>query len=347
MDARSVRGGLLGSLLLVPTVLAGDRVQVFVLAGQSNMEGKAKNELLEHQATDARTRSHFAHLRNDGEWITRDDVFVKFLERRGPLTVGYGSPGRTGVELELGTVLGDALDEPVLLIKAAWGGHSLFKLFRPPSAGLPRERMEAELAKAIERTQRENAESRRDEAPPTMEAIRADYGRSYRDMLAEVEHTLAHLGELFPELAGKEPEIAGFVWFQGWNDQYEGAETEYASNLGHLIRDVRRDLGVPGLPFVIGVMGQNQSQPAQGAMLVIQEAQLGVPELPEFRSDVRAVRTDVLVDRAAEALYPTWRENREEWERTGSDHPYHYLGSAIWFNRMGRAFGEALLELMD
>ena len=45
----------------------------------------------------------------------------------------------TGAELELGTVLGDHFDEPVLLIKAAWGGHSLAKLFRPPSAGMPSE----------------------------------------------------------------------------------------------------------------------------------------------------------------------------------------------------------------
>ena len=36
----------------------------------------------------------------------------------------------------------------------------------------------------------------------------------------------------------------------------------------------------------------------------------------------------------------------EEWEKVGSDHPYHYLGSAIWFNRMGHAFGDALLDLM-
>ena len=36
----------------------------------------------------------------------------------------------------------------------------------------------------------------------------------------------------------------------------------------------------------------------------------------------------------------------EEWEKVGSDHAYHYLGSAIWFNLMGHAFGEALLDLM-
>ena len=82
-------------------------VRVFILAGQSNMEGKAPNALLDYQATNASTKALFAHLRKDDQWIVRDDVFIKFLERKGPLTVGYGSPGRTGPELEFGTVMGN------------------------------------------------------------------------------------------------------------------------------------------------------------------------------------------------------------------------------------------------
>ena len=83
------------------------------------------------------TKQLFAHLRKDDKWIVRDDVFVKFLDRHGPLTIGFGSPGRTGVELEFGTLMGNHFEEPVVLIKAAWGGHSLFKNFRSPSAGYP------------------------------------------------------------------------------------------------------------------------------------------------------------------------------------------------------------------
>ena len=68
--------------------------------------------------------------------------------------------------------------------------------------------------------------------------------------------------------------------------------------------------------------------------------------LPEFERNVKAVRTDVLVDKAAEKLYPHWRENVEEWKLTGSDRAYHYMGSAIWFNRIGHAMGEETLKLM-
>lgn len=55
----------------------------------------------------------------------------------------------------------------------------------------------------------------------------------------------------------------------------------------------------------------------------------------------------MLVDKAAEELYPTWSRNIELWQKTGGDHAYHYLGSAIWFNRIGKAMGDAMLELLQ
>jgi len=336
------------SLTSADAVQAADEtvVRVYIFAGQSNMEGKAKNQLLEHQAQAPETRQLFAHLRKDGEWIVRDDVFIKFLNRKGGLTIGFGSPNRTGVELEFGTVMGDHFDEPVLLIKTAWGGHSLFRNFRPPSAGLPSDEMlQAELEQAQKRVKQNNEKRGRNEPLPTMDDIKAVYGSSYRNMMSEVKDTFENLATLFPALQGKKLKVDGFVWFQGWNDQYNGAEQEYASNLEHFIRDVRKDLQAPDMPFVIGVMGQNGSKPAKGAMLTIQQAQIDMEKVPEFQGNVKAVRTDVLVDKAAEQLYPHWREQFEQWERTGSDFGYHYMGSTIWFNRIGRAMGEAMLEL--
>src|SRR5206468_1448371 len=137
-----------------------------------------------HQATDPRTRELFAHLRKDDKWIVRDDVFIKFLDRKGPLTIGYGSPGRTGVELEFGTVMGDHFEEPVLLIKTAWGGHSLYKLFRPPSAGFPAaEVLENELKQAQDRVKQNNEKNKKNDPLPTMEDVKKEYGSSYRDVL--------------------------------------------------------------------------------------------------------------------------------------------------------------------
>ncbi|HEX5103561.1 MAG TPA: sialate O-acetylesterase [Pirellulaceae bacterium] len=322
-------------------------VKVFILAGQSNMEGKAPNALLNHQATDPKTKDLFSHLRKDDAWIVRDDVFIKFLERKGGLTIGFGSPDRTGVELEFGAVMGDHFDEPVLLIKTAWGGHSLVKNFRSPSAGLPsEEQLQAELEQARQRIQKNNEKNKRKEPLPEMADIKEGYGASYRMMLAEVQGVQENYESLFPELKGKKLELAGFVWFQGWNDQY-GGQDEYASNLKHFIQDVRKDLNAPKLPLVIAAMGQNGSKPAQGAMLTVQQAQLSMNDVPEFQGNVRAIRTDELADKAAEELYPNWQDHFEEWKLVGGDRAYHYLGSAIWFNRIGKAMGEAMLEIMD
>jgi len=326
---------------------AGGKVKVFILAGQSNMEGKAPNTLLDHQAEAPETKDVFKHLRKDGKWIVRDDVFIKYLDRKGPLTVGYGSPGRTGAELEFGWMMGDRFDEPVLLIKAAWGGHSLVKLFRSPSAGLPSdEKLEAELAGAQNRVQKKNEKNKRSDPLPTMEDIKKPYGSSYRNMLAEVKETSDNYETMFPELKGKQLEMAGLVWFQGWNDMYGGAENEYTSNMKHFIKDVRKDLHAPNLPFVIAAMGQNGSKPAAGAMLTVREAQMSMNDVPEFKGNVKAFRTDVLVDKAAEELYPTWSKNVDLWKKTGGDRGYHYLGSAIWFTRIGHAMGEAMIEML-
>ena len=326
---------------------AAKPVKVFILAGQSNMEGKAPNTLLDYQAEAPETKDLFKHLRKDGKWIVRDDVFIKFLDRKGPLTIGYGSPGRTGAELEFGWMMGDHFDEPVLLIKAAWGGHSLVKLFRSPSAGLPSdEKLQAELAAAQDRVKKDNEKNKKNDSLPTMDDVKKPYGSSYRKMLAEVKEMFDNYETMFPELKGRKLELAGFVWFQGWNDMYGGAENEYASNMKHFIKDVRKDLGAPNLPFVIAAMGQNGSTPAAGAMLTVREAQMSMNDVPEFKGNVKAFRTDVLVDKAAEAVYPNWRKDIEKWKTVGGDFGYHYMGSAIWFMRIGHAMGESMIELM-
>ncbi len=337
------------ALAICPASQAEETVKVFILAGQSNMEGKAKNTLLEYQAKNPKTKELFAHLRKGDEWIVRDDVFIKYLGRHGGLTIGYGSPERTGVELEFGTVMGEHFDEPVLLIKAAWGGHSLFKPFRPPSAGAPPQAaLDDTMEKAKAKAEKAKKKGGKAKPLPTMDEIKAGYGVSYRNMMKEVEETFANYETMFPSLKGKKLEIAGFVWFQGFNDKFgDYAPAEYASNMKHFIKDVRKDLKVPNMPFVIGTLGQNGSKPAQGSSLVVIDAQLAMNEVPEFKGNVKTIRTDVLVDKTAEKLIDGWQNHVEEWEKVGSDRGYHYYGSAIWFTRIGHAFGETMIELMS
>ncbi len=134
---------------------------------------------------------------------------------------------------------------------------------------------------------------------------------------------------------------------KGWNDQYNGAEKEYAHNLKHLIEDVRKDLKAPNMPFVAAMMGQHGSKPPEPTTprAIIYCAKKSMESVPGFKGSVKAVATDVLIDKAAEELYPRWRDNFEQWKLTGGDRAYQYLGSAIWFTRIGKACGDAMIEL--
>ncbi len=318
--------------LLAALALQDGKVKVFILAGQSNMEGKGQMKLAESQSESPEFRDFYKHLKKDGRWVLREDVWIDYLGRRGPLTVGFGSPNCIGPELEFGMAVGDAIEDPVLLIKTAWGGRSLGRDFLPPSAKQP---TDAELQAAVDKQKK-----------GSVAELRERVGYAYREMLKEVRASLAELGTRFPALKGRDVEIAGFVWFQGWNDLINGAFAEaYAANLEALIRDLRKELGAPKLPVVVGQNGQNGFKPAEGGMKKVKEAQAAMEQVPDFRGNVKAVATDVFWDPDADKLIATWKQNREAWDKVGSDFGYHYLGSVRTFCRIGRAFGEAMLEL--
>jgi alpha-galactosidase len=324
-------------MVLTGSARAADKpVKVFILAGQSNMEGKAKVTLLDYQAGQPATRDVYAHLRKDGKWSERDDVSIKFLDRKGKLTVGFGSPKCIGPELGFGTVVGDHYAEPVLLIKTAWGGRSLYRDFRPPSAGLPAADV---LAKML-------ADQQKRKKDLTLDDIKKSFGASYRAMLEEVNTTLANLKTHFPQYADQGYEIAGFVWFQGWNDMINADYTAaYTENLKHLINDVRKDLKAAQLPFVIGEMGVDGANPNANVKR-FKAAQSAVLDVPEFKGNVALVKTDVFWDTEAEAVFKKgWRDHLEEWNKVGSDFPFHYLGSGKTMLGIGKAFGEAILQL--
>jgi len=316
----------------------GKPVKVFILVGQSNMEGKAKVPLLEHQVKDPKTSAEFAHLQKDGQWIVRDDVWVKFLNRKGSLTVGFGSERCVGPELEFGIAVGNRFDEQVLLIKTAWGGKSLYRDFRPPSSGLP---PDAVLEAMVQRANKPEV---------TLDTVKASFGAFYRQMLEEVDTTLKNLKEVFPDYQGQGYEIAGMTWFQGWNDMIDdAANAEYEKNMINFIRDVRKDLNMPNLPFVIGQVGFDGAAGDQNPKCkALKAAQAAAGEVPEFRGNVKVVKTDIFWDTEAEAVFKKgWRENLEEWNTVGSDYPYHYLGSHRTYGKIGKALAEAMIELLN
>ena len=170
-------------------------------------------------------------------------MWINYLKRRGNLRVGYGSPGCIGLELQFGHVMGNHYDEPVLLIKTAWGGKSIGIDFRLPSSGLHSDEAIAESVENMikrdynniirnewNKAKKDNPEIKRkeveDKSSASIEKIRkakADeyrkqvvdrYGHFYRLMMTEIKTTLSEIKTRFPQYDGSGYEIAGFVWFQ-------------------------------------------------------------------------------------------------------------------------------------
>jgi Carbohydrate esterase, sialic acid-specific acetylesterase len=212
-------------------------IKVFLLAGQSNMVGHGSIDHLDFliQQSEDPNDEYRKRLWNGTQYITRKDVYVKFGARHGFLTVsrtaGLAAPNSFGPELLFGIAVGDALSAPtnedapaILLLKTAYGGRSLAVDFRPPSAG------------------RGNYTEVTD---PSW------YGWQYREMMTEIQYSLANLPTYMPGYnATLGYELCGLVWFQGWNDVLDWPKVyEYESNLQYFIRDVRRDLQAPNLPF--------------------------------------------------------------------------------------------------
>jgi alpha-galactosidase len=293
------------ALTTVP--LLAKPLKVFILAGQSNMEGHAKVETFDYIGDDPATAPLLKQMRDaDGKPAVCEGAWISYFtgggtnngEGFGKLTAGYGSRsnpakdgGKIGPEFTFGLTMDAALDEPVLLIKTAWGGKSLHTDFRPPSAG-PFLFSEAQLADYQKRG-RNIDEVKADKAKAT--------GYYYRLMVQHVKAVLADPKRVCPEYDAKDGcEIAGFAWVQGWNDLVDsgvypnrskpGGYDAYSEAMAHFIRDVRKDFNAPKMPFVIGVLGVDGAK-ASASTIEFRKAMAAPASLPEFKGNVAAVET--------------------------------------------------------
>jgi len=283
-------------------------IKVFILAGQSNMEGQGVVSMdhpryynsgkgnLVNTMKDPNKAHLYKHLKDrKGEWIVRDDVKITFRDRSGGLTIGYtgyGGSSHIGPELQLGHVIGDYFKEPVLLIKTAWGGKSLYQDFRPPSSG-------------------------------------GKVGRFYKLMLKDIHKALNNMEKNFPDLAGREYEVAGFVWMQGWNDMCDTkAILEYDKNLINLVNDLRKEFKLPNLSVVIGELG-NGGPEARGNMAAFRKAQ---------KKGAEQIDNTVFV-----ITHDFWRDPQQS---PNVNHGHHWCGNAESYFLIGDALGKGMIRLL-
>ncbi len=319
--ARSTPQRLLFLLLLLFTCVgfalpgqASARVKVFILAGQSNMQGHGKVTPIASEITKnggmgslkylvdnpSRLSVPYELTDSSGNWTVREDVRVAYLDRNriGPLTVGYGAENdRIGPEFGFGQRVGAYFNEPVLLIKTAWGGKSLYEDFRPPSSGR--------------------------------------VGASYTLMVSQVRQVLNNLRTYVPTYQGDGYDIVGVAWHQGWNDRINTAATnEYQLNCVNLINDLRQEFQSPELPFIIATTGMGGWALSEPQPLALIEAQLSVPLDDRLKSRKNVVAVDT----------------RDFWRRASespSDFEFHWNHNGETYLLIGDAMGEAMVNLLS
>ena len=304
----AVMAGTAGSTVAGPADKVGKSpLKVFILAGQSNMEGQGVIKMnpqrnggkgsLEYMCKDSKMAWRTRHMVDaDGNWVVRKDVWIWYLDRKGGLTAGFGANDTLiGPEFGFGHGVGEALDEQVLLIKTAWGGKSLAVDFRPPSSG-------------------------------------GQVGPYYQRMLEHVKEVLGNLKTLFPQYDSKGYEIAGFGWHQGWNDRVDQAYNDaYEENMANFIRDIRKALGVKNLPFVIAETGMTGHGETHPRALSLMRAQAAVAEHEEFKGNVAFVGT--------KDLYRLKEESP-------SGQAFHWNNNAETYFLIGDGMAKAMLALL-
>ncbi len=350
-------------LIVVSADAAADKpLKVFVLAGQSNMDGQADIRTLDFLGEDSNPdrASLLGIFKSDaGALMTRDDVWVANAGVYEELQAGFGGRrnydklgSKIGPEYAFGYYMGEVFDEQVLLIKYAPGGKSLHVDFRPPSAGnTGNEKLDTKvLTKEV--AEKWNGGK-----------VEPVVGLEYRKLVRYVEATLSTLNERFPDY---EPthgyEIAGLVWFQGFNDMFDvTGRQQYGQNLKHLIHDLRRDLRAPEMKVVVGVMGvngpENEENPKQRD---VRNGQRSINNLPGFKGNAQAIETagfchpQIVAIKTAGWLnknrdlkaMPLTDQEQEMLARATSDKGYHYYGEGRFFILVGKAFAETMLKLL-
>ena len=315
---------LLAALLLLPfsgtnadTVAANGKLKIFILAGQSNMVGFGQQEgspgTMETYVK-SNPKDYGKLVNKEGKPVIRDDVWIVNLsdaanELKGWLTTGYGaSTSHIGPEYGFGFEVGDHYEDPVLLIKCAWGGRSLKHNFLSPSSA--------------------------DYPKPEKDG---DMGFHYSEVLRHVKEITGDVKKYFPDYTGKGYEIVGFGWHQGWNDRIDQSAVDvYEVNLTNLVKDIRKDLGIEELPVVIANTGMGgwdipARYKAKVEKLMVAQLALADPEKhPEFKGTVAGVET---------------RDFQRTREESPSGQDYHWFRNWETLFLIGKSMGDEMIAL--
>jgi len=316
-------------------------VKVFIIMGQSNTleMGRVKGDkegTLEHAV---KTEKLYPFMADDvGNWTKRQDV-------RNVHTMGSGGPGgrggvrrndwltvsagKIGIETGIGHHLGNALDEPVLILKSSIGNRSLGWDLLPP--GSPRHEVETTEKKtgkkitlvtpAFKDEVRHSSWTKGEVPEPPKHNWHA--GLQYIGDVARAKAVLKDLDKYYP--GGKGYEVAGFLWWQGDKDRYNAAHSAvYGKNLVQLFKALRKEFNAPKAKMVVATLGQTNKEKAAGNEKMIIDGMFAFGAA--HKGEAAVVYTNPI--------------------SMGSSSNAHYGGNAKTYMNVGLGMGKAMVELL-
>ena len=345
---RNLPTALLGLFILATTSLYGQDlpdpdgkpadmtkpVKVFIVMGQSNtlemgkvtgdadgcLEKAVKGENLYGFLTDA-----------EGKWTVRQDVRNVSVMQKGLSMNVYRNDWLTvsnkiGIEIGLGHQLGNAINEPVMVLKSSIGNRGLGWDLLPPGS------------KSFEYTDPKDGKTyvyagykespNRWEKGSTPVPIGWYAGKQWDDDVANAKSVLADINKYYPDAKGYE--VAGFFWWQGEKDCGDAAlSAQYEKNLVHLIKTLRTEFDAPNAKFVLATLGEATKGMTDNTGIVL-NAHLAVDgeagKYPEFKGNVATVYSHPMAQ--------------------GGSGNGHYGGHAKVYMDVGLAMGEAMTKLL-
>lgn len=315
-------------------------VKVFIVMGQSNtlemgkvagdadgaLEKAVKGENLYGFLTDA-----------EGKWTVRQDVRNVSVMQKGDSMNVYRndwltvSGNKIGIEIGIGHQIGNAVAEPVMILKSSIGNRGLGWDLLPPGSE------SYEFTGIDNKTKQETTwvyagykqSPNRWVKGTEPEAIGWYAGKQYDDDVANAKKVLAEIGKYYP--GAEKYEIAGFLWWQGDKDRYDVAHaSRYEKNLVALIKALRKEFDAPNAPFVCATLGQTSKEAKEGNDGMIFDAQMAVDgetgKYPEFKGNVSTVYAHPL--------------------SMGGASNGHYNGNAKTYMNVGLGMGEAMTKLL-
>ena len=307
-------------------------VKVFLIMGQSNTLEMGKvtpniGELYPFLVDDAGKPTVRMDVRNVSVMQKRDNMNVY---RNEWLTIE--KKNKIGIEVGIGHQLGNAIDEPVMVLKSSIGNRGLGWDLLPPGSesyeytGIDNKTKKETTWIYAGYKQSPNRWEKGTEPVP----IGWYAGKQYDDDVANAKKVLAELDKYYPDAKGYE--VAGFLWWQGDKDRYDAAHaSRYEKNLVALIHALRKEFNAPKAKFVCATLGQTAKDAPAGNDKMIFDAQMAVDgetgKYPEFKGNVATVYTHPL--------------------SKGGASNGHYNGNVETYTNVGLAMGEAMVKLLN